>query len=353
MPERQGPANEYGSTPQSPPATPSHPSDYEPATGRLRARLFHWIFESDTKAAKAFDIGLILMIFASVAVVMLDSVPSLNAQYGELFRIMEWGFTIIFTLEYAVRLYCLKHPGTWAKGFYGVLDLLSIAPTWLSLLIPGAQALLVVRVLRVLRLFRVLRLMAFVGEGRMLVEAMTRSRRKILLFFITVLSIVTVFGALIYLIEPPEAGFTSIPKALYWGVVTLTTVGYGDIAPITPLGQFISALMMILGYSILAVPTGVFSAEVLNGLRMQQTSDEACPGCGREGHDRNAKYCKFCGTWLDEDTRDPREPEPEPEPESEPEPETESESESEADAETPSGDETASPGDDPPDRDRS
>ncbi|WP_082388198.1 ion transporter [Cobetia sp. UCD-24C] len=354
MPERQGPANEYGSTPQSPPATPSHPSDYEPATGRLRARLFHWIFESDTKAAKAFDIGLILMIFASVAVVMLDSVPSLNAQYGELFRIMEWGFTIIFTLEYAVRLYCLKHPGTWAKGFYGVLDLLSIAPTWLSLLIPGAQALLVVRVLRVLRLFRVLRLMAFVGEGRMLVEAMTRSRRKILLFFITVLSIVTVFGALIYLIEPPEAGFTSIPKALYWGVVTLTTVGYGDIAPITPLGQFISALMMILGYSILAVPTGVFSAEVLNGLRMQQTSDEACPGCGREGHDRNAKYCKFCGTWLDEDTRDPREPEPETAPEPDPEPE----SESEADAETTSGDQpeppdSGPPESGPPDRDRS
>ncbi|WP_024952088.1 ion transporter [Cobetia crustatorum] len=316
MPERQGPANQYGGTSHVE-TSPTRTSGFEPATGRFRARLFHWIFESDTPAAKAFDIGLIIMIFASVAVVMLDSVPSLNAQHGELFNILEWTFTIIFTLEYAVRLYCLKHPGTWAKGFYGLLDLLSIAPTWLSLLIPGAQALLVVRVLRVLRLFRVLRLMAFVGEGRMLIEALARSRRKILLFFITVLSIITVFGALIYLIEPPEAGFTSIPKALYWAVVTLTTVGYGDIAPITPLGQFISAMMMILGYSILAVPTGVFSAEVINGLRMQQTSDEACPGCGREGHDRNAKYCKHCGTWLDEDTRDPRESDLEPKPEPE------------------------------------
>lgn len=276
------------------------------AEAPLRTRIFEVIFESDAPAAKGFDIALIAVILASVVVVLMDSVPALHARYATVFWALEWTFTVAFTVEYALRLYCLQRPWLYARSFYGVIDLLSILPTWLSFILPGAQPLLVVRILRVLRLFRVLRLMEFVGEGELLLAAMHRSKRKILLFLASVLLIVTVFGATIYLIEPPEAGFTSIPRAMYWGVVTLTTVGYGDIAPITPLGQFVSALMMIIGYSIIAVPTGVFSAEVIRAMRDDQHSDQACPGCGEEGHDRNAKYCKLCGHGLDEDTENAR-----------------------------------------------
>ncbi|MFC0337112.1 voltage-gated potassium channel [Kushneria avicenniae] len=272
----------------------------------LRDRIFQIIFESDTPAAKSFDIALIIMIVVSVIIIMLDSVASLKARYGEIFLIAEWTFTGIFTIEYLLRLYCLDRPLRYARSTYGIIDLLSILPSWLSLLIPGSQAMLVVRVLRVMRLFRVLRLMEFVGEGHLLLEALDRSRQKILMFLMTVISLVIVFGSLVYLIEPVEAGFTSIPRAVYWAVVTLTTVGYGDIAPITPLGQFISALMMILGYSILAVPTGVFSAEVMRSIRRNHYSDEACPGCGHEGHERDAHYCRLCGSWLDEEAEDPR-----------------------------------------------
>ncbi|WP_342595159.1 ion transporter [Salinicola lusitanus] len=271
----------------------------------LRKRLFQIIFESDTPQAKAFDIVLITLILVSVGTVFLDSVPGLHARYGRIFYFIEWGFTLIFTLELVLRLYCLDRPLRYLRSFYGVLDLLAILPTWLALFIPGAQSLLVVRVLRVLRVFRVLRLMEFVGEGRVLVEALQRSQRKILLFLTTILLIITIFGALIYMIEPPEAGFTSMPRAMYWAIVTLTTVGYGDIAPVTPLGQFISAVMMILGYSIIAVPTGVFSAEVIRSIQRERYSEEACPGCGHEGHERGSKYCRFCGTWLDEETEDP------------------------------------------------
>jgi voltage-gated potassium channel len=274
----------------------------------LRKRLFQIIFESDTPLAKAFDIALITLILLSVTTVFLDSVPHLHERFGEIFYVVEWGFTLIFTLELALRLYCLDRPLRYLRSFYGILDLLAILPTWLALFLPGAQSLLVVRVLRVLRVFRVLRLMEFVGEGHLLVEALQRSQRKILLFLTTVLLIITIFGALIYMIEPPEAGFTSMPRAMYWGVVTLTTVGYGDITPITPLGQFISAFMMILGYSIIAVPTGVFSAEVIRSIQRERYSEEACPGCGHEGHERDAKYCRYCGTWLNEETPDPHAP---------------------------------------------
>ncbi|XCJ78793.1 ion transporter [Salinicola endophyticus] len=274
----------------------------------FRKQLFQIIFESDTRAGKAFDIALITLILLSVVVVFLDSVPHLHQHYGEWFLLVEWIFTLIFTLELVLRLYCLERPLRYLKSFYGVLDLLAILPTWLSLFLPGAQSLLVLRILRVLRVFRVLRLMEFVGEGRMLVQALRRSQRKILLFLITVLLIITIFGALIYMIEPPEAGFTSMPRSMYWAIVTLTTVGYGDIAPVTPVGQFISAFMMVLGYSILAVPTGVFSAEVIRSIREERYSDEACPGCGHEGHERDSRYCRLCGTWLDEESEDPNAP---------------------------------------------
>ncbi|MCE3026731.1 MULTISPECIES: ion transporter [unclassified Salinicola] len=277
----------------------------------FRKQLFQIIFESDTRAGKAFDIALITLILLSVVVVFVDSVPHLHQHYGEWFLLAEWIFTLIFTFELVLRLYCLERPLRYLKSFYGVLDLIAILPTWLSLFLPGAQSLLVLRILRVLRVFRVLRLMEFVGEGRMLMQALRRSQRKILLFLITVLLIITIFGALIYMIEPPEAGFTSMPRSMYWAIVTLTTVGYGDIAPVTPVGQFISAFMMVLGYSILAVPTGVFSAEVIRSIREERYSEEACPGCGHEGHERDSRYCRLCGTWLDEESEDPNAPTPE------------------------------------------
>ncbi|WP_168014636.1 ion transporter [Halomonas salinarum] len=286
--------------------TPVNHHDLKPAAEGLRTRVFQIIFESDTRLAKGFDIALIVMILASVGVVMLESVPAYEAAYGSLFRLMEWGFTGLFTLELAVRLYCLDRPTRYLRSFYGIIDVLAILPTWLVLLLPGVHSLVVIRLLRVLRIFRVLRLMQFVGEGRLLIEALKRSSHQILLFLFTVFMLVTIFGSLVYMIEPPEAGFTSIPVSIYWGIVTLTTVGYGDITPTTPLGQFISMTVMLMGYSIIAIPTGVFSAEVIRSIRADRYSDEACPGCGYDRHEHKAQYCLKCGTWLDENTEDPR-----------------------------------------------
>lgn len=278
----------------------------KPAGEGLRTRVFQIIFESDTLAAKAFDIALIGAILTSVLVVMLESIENLRVEYGAWFFWLEWGFTIAFTLELAVRLYCLERPLQYLKSFYGIIDLMAILPTWLALVLPGAQSLVVVRLLRTLRIFRVLRLMEFVGEGRLLIDALKRSSHQIFLFLFTVFMLVTIFASLVYLIEPAEAGFTSIPTAIYWAVVTLTTVGYGDIVPVTPLGQAISVMVMLIGYSIIAVPTGVFSAEVIRSIRADRYSDEACPGCGHDRHEQRARYCLRCGTWLDENTPDPR-----------------------------------------------
>ncbi len=282
-------------------------SQFKPASEGLRTRIFQLIFESDTPSAKAFDIALIGVILCSVLVVMLESVVPLRERYGALFFWLEWGFTLLFTLELAIRLYCLERPWQYLRSFYGVIDLLAILPTWLALVLPGAQSLVVVRLLRVLRIFRVLRLMEFIGEGRLLIDALKRSARQIFLFLFTVCMLITIFASLVYLIEPAEAGFTSIPTSIYWAAVTLTTVGYGDIAPVTPLGQSISVMMMLIGYSIIAVPTGVFSAEVIRSIRADRYSDEACPGCGHDRHEKRASYCLHCGTWLDEEHPDPRE----------------------------------------------
>ncbi|MCA0976057.1 ion transporter [Halomonas denitrificans] len=290
---------------------------HKPAAEGLKTRVFQIIFESDTRLAKGFDIALITAILLSVLVVVLESVDGLRAEHGELFRALEWTFTILFTIELGLRLYCLERPLNYLKSFYGAVDLIAILPSWLALLIPGAQSLIVIRLLRSLRIFRVLRLMEFVGEGRLLIDALKRSGHQIFLFLFTVFMLVTIFASLMYLIEPREAGFTSIPVAIYWAVVTLTTVGYGDISPVTPLGQAISVVVMLIGYSIIAVPTGVFSAEVIRSIRSDRYSDEACPGCGHDRHEQRAKYCLICGTWLDEETPDPNAPEPEPEPESE------------------------------------
>ncbi len=278
---------------------------FRPAGEGVRTRLFQIIFESDTPLAKGFDIVLIAMILTSVLVVMLDTVERFGAVYGELFYWLEWGFTLIFTIELLVRIYILDKPLRYLRSFYGIIDVVAILPTWLMLLIPGTQTLVIVRLLRVLRIFRVLRLMQFVGEGRLLVEALKNSVHQIFLFLFTVLLLVTLFAALVYMIEPDEAGFTSIPMSIYWAIVTLTTVGYGDIVPVTPLGQAISTLVMLIGYSIIAVPTGVFSAEVIRSIRADRYSDQACPGCGHDRHEKRARYCLKCGTWLDEETPDP------------------------------------------------
>lgn len=281
-------------------------SSLKPASVGIRTRIFQIIFESDTPAAKAFDILLVLLIFLSVLVVFLDSVEEYHARFGALFYQLEWVITILFTLELGLRVYCLDKPWLYLKSFYGIIDFLAVLPTWLVLVFPGAQALVVVRLLRTLRLLRVFEMMALVGEGRLLLDALRRSRGQITLFLFTVLMVVTIFSSVLYLIEPAEAGFTSIPKSIYWGIVTLTTVGYGDITPVTPLGQFISVMIMLTGYSIIAVPTGVFSAEVIRSLREERWSDEACPGCGKHRHERDAKYCNFCGHWLNEETPDPK-----------------------------------------------
>ncbi|PMR76076.1 ion transporter [Billgrantia endophytica] len=281
---------------------------FRPAEDGLRTRLFQVIFESDTPLAKGFDIALILMILASVLVVMLDTVERFGATYGVWFYWIEWGFTLAFTMELAIRIYILDKPLRYLRSFYGIIDIVAILPTWLMLLIPGTQTLVIVRLLRVLRIFRVLRLMQFVGEGRLLVEALKNSWHQIFLFLFTVFLLVTLFAALVYMIEPAEAGFTSIPISVYWAIVTMTTVGYGDIVPVTPLGQAISTLVMLIGYSIIAVPTGVFSAEVIRSIRADRYSDQACPGCGHDRHEKRALYCLKCGTWLDEETQDPNAP---------------------------------------------
>ncbi|WP_386082382.1 ion transporter [Vreelandella sp. F11] len=277
-----------------------------PGAEGLRTRLFHIIFESDTPGAKAFDIALIVAILMSVAIIMLGSIETYAERYGNLFFYLEWTFTLLFSIELILRIYCLEKPTLYLRSFYGIVDLIAVLPTWLVLLVPGAHGLVIVRLLRVLRIFRILRLMEFVGEARLLMDALKRSLHQILLFFSAILMVITLFAALMYTIESPESGFTSIPMSMYWAIVSMTTVGYGDIVPATSLGKSITVILMLLGYSIIAVPTGVFSAQVIRSIREERYSEEACPGCGHERHEKRARYCLRCGTWLDEDSEDPR-----------------------------------------------
>jgi voltage-gated potassium channel len=269
-----------------------------------RARVYRVIFEHDTPAGKAFDVLLIAAIIVSVAVVMADSVHSVNARFGSTFYRAEWVFTILFTIEYLFRLGVVDRPSHYAFSFYGLVDLFAVLPTYLSLLIPGGQYLIVIRILRVLRVFRVLKLAQYVGEAQLLRRALYASRFKIAVFLFTVLTVVVVVGSLLYLIEGAEAGFTSIPRGVYWAIVTLTTVGYGDIAPQTPFGQALAAVVMIMGYGIIAVPTGIFSVElaVAYGERREWRSSAAqrtCAQCGRRGHDADSAFCKWCGAPLE------------------------------------------------------
>ncbi len=264
---------------------------------RLRERLHEIIFGADTPLGKAFDVGLLMLIIASVLAVILESVSWISEDYGPVLRAFEWVVTLSFLGEYILRLYCVDKPWRYARSFYGIVDLLAILPTFLSLLFPGAQSLLVIRGLRLLRVFRVLKLVHFVGEASQLRVALQASLRKIIVFLGAVLAIVIIVGSAMYLIEGEEHGFDNIPLSIYWAIVTMTTVGYGDMSPETPLGKMLASVIMILGYGIIAVPTGIVSVELAGAARMTVTG-RACPGCGAHGHDADARHCKFCGDEL-------------------------------------------------------
>ena len=264
----------------------------------LRARLHQIVFEADTVAGRAFDLGLLLAIVASVIVVMLESVASVRARFGPELRVLEWAFTILFTVEYALRLFTVHRPLRYAVSVFGLIDFFAILPTYLSILVPGAQSFLVIRLLRLLRIFRILKLGEYLRESRVLVDALRASRRKIQVFLLSTLTIVVVVGALMYVIEGEEHGFTSIPVSIYWAVVTLTTVGYGDVAPETPLGQGLAALVMLTGYGIIAVPTGIVTAEIARAASATPVTAQACPACGLGAHEHDAVYCRKCGAKL-------------------------------------------------------
>lgn len=266
----------------------------------FRKHLYEIIFEADTPAGKAFDIALLILISASVLVVMLESIASIHLRFGELLSYLEWGFTILFTIEYLLRLYSTKNPWGYAKSFFGVIDLLAILPTYLSLFTLGYQQLIIIRALRLIRIFRIFKLGHFLQESSVILNSLRASRAKITVFLSFVLLLVMIIGSVMYVVEGgANSNFSSIPKAIYWAIVTLTTVGYGDITPVTALGQFLSAAVMILGYAIIAVPTGIVSAEMVFQAQKKQPTTQVCPHCVREGHDVDAVYCKYCGGFLD------------------------------------------------------
>jgi voltage-gated potassium channel len=263
-----------------------------------RLRLYEIIFEADTIAGKTFDLTILSCIVASVLVIMLESMTEVKASIGSTLRTLEWIFTIIFTIEYLARLYVVINKRNYIFSFFGIIDLLSILPTYVGIFFVGAHSLMIIRVLRILRIFRILKLTRFVGEGQNLAQALRASRHKITVFLVTILTSVIIFGAIMYLVEGPEHGFTSIPRSIYWAIVTMTTVGYGDIAPQTALGQTIASVIMIMGYGIIAVPTGIVSAEMVNMKRLERISGQVCPHCLKEGHDVDAVYCKYCSGKL-------------------------------------------------------
>ncbi|HJH32219.1 MAG TPA: ion transporter [Methanosarcinaceae archaeon] len=271
-------------------------SDFGSGNG-LRHRIYAIMFESDTPAGKFFDEALIFSIMLSVIVVMLDSVSAVNASHGNLLHSLEWMFTILFTIEYFLRLFSIGRPVRYATSFFGVVDLLAIIPTYVSLFLPGSQYLIVIRVLRLLRVFRILKLVKYLNEADMLTKALRASQQKIIIFLFAVVNMVIILGSAMYVIEGTEHGFTSIPLSIYWAVITLTTVGYGDIVPQTPLGQGLAMCIMIIGYGIIAVPTGIVTAEIAYVSKEKPTS-RICPECSAEGHDANAEFCKICGAKL-------------------------------------------------------
>lgn len=272
------------------------------ANRRLRNRIHEIIFEADTPAGRFFDISLLVLIFLSIVVVMLESADEWNDTHGHLLRGLEWFFTIIFTIEYVLRLWVTIKPLKYATSFYGIVDLLAILPTYLSLLLPNSQYFLVIRILRMMRIFRIFKLGQYLSEGDQLLKAMLASRNKISIFLFVVSILVIIIGSVMYLVEGgSNDGFSSIPRAVYWAIVTLTTVGYGDITPQTDVGQFFSAIVMILGYAIIAVPTGIVTNEMFKNNLAKRTNTQVCRYCAKEGHDDDAVYCKYCGGRLNED----------------------------------------------------
>lgn len=264
---------------------------------KWRATLYRVIFEADTSAGKFFDIMLLVVILMSVVVVMLDSVGSIQQKYGGILSVLEWLFTILFTIEYLLRLICVNSQRRYAGSFFGVVDLLAVIPTYLSLFLPGSHFFMVIRVVRLLRIFQIFEFEQYVKEAKMLGIALRASRRKIVVFLLTVFTLVIILGSVLYVVEGPERGFTSIPRSIYWAIVTLTTVGYGDLSPKTNFGQTLAAIIMILGYSIIVVPTGFVTVEMTRTFERQQNKKE-CTRCKAVDHESDAEFCRHCGTKL-------------------------------------------------------
>ena len=262
----------------------------------LKSKLYEIIFESDTPAGKGFDLLLIISILFSVVVVFFDSVEYYNERFGTLLYILEWFFTILFTMEYFLRIYCIGKPVLYIRSFFGIIDLLAILPTYLSIFVPASRYLSVIRIVRVLRIFRILKLMLYIGDVNLLLKAILVSRRKIVVVLFSLLSLVTILGSVMYLLEGETNGFSSIPQSIYWAIVTITTVGYGDISPQTVLGQALSSLVMIIGYASIAVPTIIISSEYAN--IANKFNSMVCSGCSSEDHEDDASFCKSCGTDL-------------------------------------------------------
>ena len=287
--------------------TTSQPVDGQrfgrPDTG-WRLKVYTVIFEADTRAGRLFDLVLIGLILASVGVVMLDSIAEVHARYSALFNVLEWVFTIAFTVEYIARLACVRRPLRYAQSGFGIIDLLALLPTYLAILVPGLHALIDVRVLRLLRIFRILKLTAYVAEFRALGQALSASRRKILVFMSFVMVVVVVMGTLMYVVEGAANGYTSIPVGVYWAITTMTTVGFGDITPKTDLGRVIASLMMLLGWGTLAVPTGIVSAEFTLQRMPRVPTTRTCPACLSEGLAPEDRFCRHCGSELPAYQRD-------------------------------------------------
>jgi voltage-gated potassium channel len=281
---------------------PQSPVEYGKPPSGWRRRMYDVIFEADTPAGRRFDVALVVAILLSILVVVLDSVPWLHRDHAGLLNAFEWGFTALFTVEYVARIACVQRPWRYATGFYGVIDLLAVLPSYFSLLMPGTELLLDIRILRLLRVFRIFKLTLYIEEYTRLGEALAASRRKILVFLSVVLMAILILGTIMYVVEGPKNGYTSIPVAMYWATVTMTTVGYGDITPHTNLGKAIASFMMLLGWGILAVPTGIVTAEMTlrHGADRQDAarSERTCAACGSKGHDADARFCKDCGAAM-------------------------------------------------------
>ena len=263
-----------------------------------RFRLHEIIYESNTRAGKAFDIALLFAIFTSIIVVMIDSVQSIHNAHGKLLYYLEWTFSILFTIEYILRLVSIKQPWRYVFSPLGIIDLVALIPSYLSIFFVGAQTLLVFRALRLLRVFRIFKLSRFLTEIDFLTVALKGSLRKISIFLFTVLTLTIILGSVMYLVERRENGFSNIPESIYWAIVTITTVGYGDISPATPMGKFVASVVMLIGYAIIAVPTGILTHDIAVASSKKSQKPESCPGCAREGHDTDANYCKYCGSGL-------------------------------------------------------